>query len=487
MSVLNKKPIRRDGAFVLYWMVAARRPRSNHALDRAVHLARETGRPLVVLEALRVGYPFASDRFHHFVLDGMADNRRAFAKHPVTYYPYVETRPGEGKGLVDALAQDAVAIVTDDFPAFFLPRMVRAFAERAPVRVEAVDGNGLLPMARANTEFKTAVSFRRVLQRTLPAYLGTTPSATPFDGLSLPRAPLASIAAAERWPAADEGWLGPDRDLSRLPIDHAVGRVSHEGGHEAARERLAAFLANDLPSYADKRKSLEDERTSRLSPYLHFGHVGAHEVFAGVVDAESWDPGRLSSRSAGQREGWWGMSAGAEAFLDQLVTWRELGFNRCSLDPHYADYGTLPEWARQTLEDHRADPREHLYDREQFEQAQTHDELWNAAQNQLRTQGRIHNYVRMLWGKKIIEWSESPQQALDTMVYLNDKYAVDGRDPNSYSGMLWCFGRYDRAWGPERPIFGKVRWMSSDNTQRKIRCGDYIARFGGGGQGVLAL
>ena len=180
----------------------------------------------------------------------------------------------------------------------------------------------------------------------------------------------------------------------------------------------------------------------------------------------------------GRREGFWGLSAPAEAFVDQLVTWRELGYNRCALDPDHDRYETLPDWARATLDEHAADPRPHLYDLAAFERAETHDPLWNAAQNQLVREGRIHNYLRMLWGKKVLEWSRSPREALAILIELNNRYALDGRNPNSYSGIFWIFGRYDRPWGPERPIFGKVRYMTSANTARKVRVVEYVERYG---------
>tara|TARA_B100001540_G_C15592395_1_gene544669 strand:- start:93 stop:620 length:528 start_codon:yes stop_codon:yes gene_type:complete len=171
------------------------------------------------------------------------------------------------------------------------------------------------------------------------------------------------------------------------------------------------------------------------------------------------------------------MSEPAEAFLDQLITWREIGFNRCANDPDYASFDTLPEWSLATLNEHRGDSRPYLYSVDEFEQAMTHDPLWNAAQNQLRLEGMIHNYLRMLWGKKILHWSESPEAALATMIELNNKYALDGRNPNSYSGIFWCLGRFDRAWGPERPIFGKVRYMTSENTARKYNVKSYIENY----------
>ena len=175
--------------------------------------------------------------------------------------------------------------------------------------------------------------------------------------------------------------------------------------------------------------------------------------------------------------GFWNCDPNVEALLDQLLTWREIGFNMCWREKNYAEYESLPQWAQKSLEKHATDKRPFVYSLEQFELAQTHDDLWNAAQRQLVREGIIHNYLRMLWGKKILEWTPSPRQALDVMIELNNKYALDGRDPNSYSGIFWILGRYDRAWGPERPIFGSIRYMTSDSTRKKFPVKNYIARY----------
>jgi len=185
----------------------------------------------------------------------------------------------------------------------------------------------------------------------------------------------------------------------------------------------------------------------------------------------------VADNAKGARSGWWNMSESAEGFLDELITWRELGFNMSSQQADYTRYSSLPDWAQETLAEHASDAREHVYSLKEFEQAKTHDELWNAAQRQLLVEGRIHNYLRMLWGKKILEWTATPEDALSIMIELNNKYALDGRNPNSYSGIFWVLGRYDRAWGPERPIFGKIRYMTSDSTRRKLRVDGYIEKY----------
>jgi deoxyribodipyrimidine photo-lyase len=334
-------------------------------------------------------------------------------------------------------------------------------------------------MRQPTKAYSRAYLFRKYLQKTLPTHLDEHPSPDPLDGLELPAGEIPADIL-NRWPHATEAVLdGGSEVLAELPIDHDVRVVENvPGGRRAALDRLEVFLEEHIDEYADGRNHPDDDASSHLSPYLHFGHVSTHEIFARIAEREGWSSDDLSDDTSGSRDGWWGMSEGAEAFLDELVTWREIGFNMCVIRPDdYDRYETLPDWARKTLEEHADDPREYVYDLEQFEHAATHDELWNAAQNQLRVEGRIHNYLRMLWGKKILHWSESPHVALEYMIELNNKYALDGRDPNSYSGIFWVLGRYDRAWGPERPIFGKVRYMTCRSARRKLRLDSYLAKF----------
>ncbi len=472
----NDKPVSPKGDYVLYWMVASRRLADNFALDRAVEWAHELGKPLVVFEPLRCGYRWASDRIHRFVLDGMAEHHRRLAEHPVSYYPYVEQHDGAGKGLLEALAQKACVVVTDDFPCFFVPRMVRAAAAVSRVRLEAVDSHGLLPLRAADRLFSTAFSFRRFLQKELPSHLRIRPRRRPLAGRSLPPAPSLPSPILRRWPAATADVLA-GRTLGSLPIDHDVGPTSLRGGTAAGRRAWRRFREEALAQYPDARRDPDRDRTSNLSPYLHFGHVSAHEVFWDLMDARGWEIDDVGKKASGQREGWWRVDPPEEAFLDQLITWRELCANTAAYRKNFDRYATLPDWARRTLDEHADDEREHVYRPRELERAETHDPLWNAAQNQLREEGRIFNYLRMLWGKNILAWTRSPREALRTMVHLNNKYALDGRDPNSYGGIFWVLGRYDRPWGPERPVFGTVRYMTSRNTTRKLRVDAYLERY----------
>lgn len=478
LRACNSAAVNLSGRYVLYWMIANRRLNYNFALDRALERCRALRKPLVILEGLRCDYQWASDRFHGFVVAGMADNV-ARAKQPgVVYYPYVEPCSAAGKGLLEALAEQACLVVTDDFPCFFLPRMVAAAAKRLRVPVEAVDSNGLLPMQTAEQAFSTAHAFRRFLQKALPEHLANFPSAEPWKQSRLPRAAELPPEIRQRWPSASEAFLGcEERAFAKLPIDHDVRPNPKRGGHTAARKELLEFLNHRLAHYAKRHNEPEARVTSELSPYLHFGHISAHEIFAELARREEWKPERLSLRTTGKREGWWNVSPAAESFLDELITWRELGYNFCAHRSDYSDYKSLPAWARKTLQVHRRDERGWTYSLGQLEDARTHDSLWNAAQIQLVREGTIHNYLRMLWGKKILEWTRTPEEAAKFMIHLNDKYAVDGRDPNSYSGIFWTLGRYDRPWGPERPIFGTVRYMSSKNAARKLSLDAYLERY----------
>jgi len=477
IRAVGDAPARRDGDYVLYWMTAARRLESNFALQRAVELARKADLPLVVLEAISCWVRWSSDRFHRFVLDGMREKRDRLTDSNVLYYPYVEPTAGHGKGLVAALADRAHVVVTDDYPAFFLPAMLEAQGEKLGVRIEAVDSNGLLPLSVSERAHPTAYSFRKLVHREIRPHLETTPVERPLARFNGPAASLPGKIET-RWPAARDELLEAEHDaLAGLEIDHSVRPVDVSGGGRAARKRLREFITERLTRYVDDRNSVDDGAASGLSPYLHFGHISAHTVFREVAKAEGWDPSRITGPDNGRRSGWWGASDAVEGFFDQLITWRELGYHFCRHEPRYASFDTLPDWAQATLRAHAKDRREHVYTLDAFEAGKTHDELWNAAQHQLVREGTIHNYLRMLWGKKILEWSATPREALDVMIELNNKYALDGRDPNAYSGIFWVLGRFDRAFGPERKVLGTVRYMSSANTVRKIRLKQYLASY----------
>ncbi len=477
---VNGEPIRSEGRYVVYWMLAQRRTRYHFGLQYALQRANELDVPLLVVEALSCTYRWASDRHHTFAIQGMRDQAQAFGESTVEYYPYVEPTQGAGQGLHQALAQEACLYVTDHWPCFHMPLWVASVAGAVGVRMEAVDSCGILPVAQIGKAFARAHDFRRHVHREVYDALQDMPLPRPLDEVATRPWEQFPGGFEERFPKADLHSAG---DLSDLPIDHGVAPVTTApGGATEAGQRLDRFIDERLERYL-QRNQPEADSASGLSPWLHWGHLSPHEVFHRVAEQEGWDPSVIEGQKAtGKREGWWGMGAAAEGFLDELITWREVTLNTCQYRPtDYGKYDALPSFAKVTLDEHASDPRPHVYTLEEFEGAKTHDTLWNAAQNQLRREGIIHNYLRMLWGKKVLHWSASPREAHHIMVELNNKYALDGRDPNSWGGIMWTLGRYDRAWGPEREIFGKVRYMTSENTARKIRVKGYVAEYAGTG------
>lgn len=484
----NEQPIRDEGRHVVYWMIANRRARSSWALQHALALAADLGKPLVVLEALRVGYRWASPRVHRFVMDGMADNRAAFAAAGVLHHAWLEREPGEGKGLLARWARDACAVVTDTYPGYFLPRMVAAAATRLPCALIEVDSVGLIPLAAPERDFARAVDFRRWIQKHGRRWVDPLafPVVDPLQAASdAVRGAALPAEIAERWPQAADDVLQARYDepasrdfLAALPLDHEVGAVGTRGGAAQAAEQLRSFVQARLGRYHEARNTPAESAASGLSPWLHFGHISAFEVVDAIYRDAGWSPSALADKANGSRRGWWGMPEPHESFLDEMITWRELGQGQSFREgADYERWVGLPAWARATLAEHADDERPERYSRAELESARTGDALWNAAQLELRLTGHMHNYLRMLWGKKVLQWSATPQEAFETLVELNNRWALDGRDPNSWAGIGWVFGRFDRAWGPERPIFGKIRYMTSENTARKLRTGAYVARW----------
>ncbi len=486
LTAANDHDPRPGGRYVLYWMIAQRRMDHNFALQHAVNLAVQFRVPLLIFEPLRTRYRWASDRIHRFVIEGMRDNQVSAKAAGIAYYPYVEPRPGVGTPLLHRLAADACVVVTDEYPCFFLPKMIEAVRDRIPARLELVDSNGVMPLRRPGRSFTVAHSYRRWMQKNILPELESLPEPHPIADLNKPVAgqtagDLIDPAILKRWPAADLDALIDGDALAAIPIDHSVPPAPGlPGGSAEAARRLDAFLSNKLARYHTDRNHPDQAATTGLSAHLHFGHVSPHEMVARVLESENWRPEKVSKVN-GKQSGFFGVSEPADAILEQLLTWRELGFNIAFHHPDtYDTLDSLPDWAKKSHAATGRDPREHTYMMEQFEAAATHDPLWNAAQRELVQTGIMQNYVRMLWGKMILAWSPSAAEALDVMVHLNNKYALDGRDPNSYCGILWVLGRTDRAWGPKRPVFGSVRYMTSASTKRKLQMTKYLQRFGAG-------
>jgi deoxyribodipyrimidine photo-lyase len=471
---LNDKRLRADGDYVLYWMQACRRLERNHALDYALRCCEELRRPLVVYEGLRLDYPWASRRLHRFVLDGMRDNAARAESLGLSYWPFVETPQAPGRGLVHRLAARAAAVVTDEFPCFVVPDHSEAVARRSEAPVFAVDGNSVVPLSLLGAPVSAAAHLRPRIHKAFAA-------AWPERAAARPRILAAARGRLDPPFAVFDPWQDIAAFVDGLPLDTSVPPVpGASGGARAARAKLREFLGRRLRGYAEKRSepaAPEAGHASGLSPYLHFGHLSIEEVVEGALAASGgWSTEELRFENRGKREGFFCGDADVNGFLDQAITWRDVGFQW-----HFsrrADTASLeralPRWALATLSAHASDRRAHVYSLEEWEAGATHDPLWNAAQRELRATGTIHNYLRMLWGKKVIEWSRTSEEAYATLVHLNNKYALDGRDPSSWTGILWCFGLFDRPW-PERAVLGTIRYMSSENTARKFNLKPYLA------------
>ena len=467
-----------DSKYVVYWMISFKRVGYNFALQRAVEWANQLSQPLLILEPLILDYPMSSIRFHKFTLEGMKEVDEQVSDSKAVYYPFVEQSAKESEGLLTEISKNASVVITDDYPTYFVPQMTAKASGEINTRYELVDSNGIVPIRLSEKEYVRAHDFRRYLHKNLEDFIIETPLENPLDFLNKKFDPSMIKDVQADWIPFDFKNQNIDDFLENLNIDKTVEISSIKGGYSNAIKQLNKFIEVGYKDYAKYRSDPSKEASSQLSPYFHSGQISTHEVFDKISELESWSPEYINPKMVGRREGWWGSSENFESFMDELITWRELGYHTCVRRANYNQYSSLPEWAIKTLHEHSSDEREHIYSLDQLTYSQTHDEIWNAAQNQLRTQGVIQNYLRMLWGKKILEWTPNPQIALSYMITLNDRYSLDGRDPNSYSGVFWILGRYDRAWGPERNIFGKIRYMTSDSTARKFNLKPYLEKWG---------
>lgn len=478
---LNQQPPAEQGRYVIYWMQQQRRLQWNFALQHACYRASQHRCPLLIVETLDCSYAWASDRHHAFALAGMCDHVQDCKGLKAGYVPFVEKKPGEMAQLMRLLIGEAYEVITDDVPCFFVGKH-NAMAADWPLRATAVDSNGILPMRLLEKACPTAAVFRRHLHKHAAPALSVFPAAQPLRQRRLPAWQDSLLPKLPTELHASHDFLTrftkqPLEALATLPIDHSVPMVSGRGGRHAGLRECERFMNEKLHRYGAERSDPVADSASGLSPYLHWGQLSAHEVLQQAWEQEApWDIGRLPEKG-GARLGFWPLSESAQRYIDELLTWRELGYHTATLRPDaYASYQGLPDWARQSLAAHADDPRPERYTLAQFENAETHDAVWNAAMRQLLRDGIIHNYLRMLWGKKILEWSPTPEIAFEWALILNNKWSLDGNNPNSFSGVSWCFGRYDRAWF-ERDIFGKIRYMSSDSTRRKFPLAAYLERY----------
>ncbi|QYZ80188.1 deoxyribodipyrimidine photolyase [Methanofollis formosanus] len=437
---LNRRPPAR-GEHVLYWMQASQRAEGNPALEHAVAEANRLEKPLLVCFCLDPRGEGRQARHLGFMLEGLAETGKCLADRGIAFL----LRAGPPAEVVAGLADDAALVVADRGYLHGQVEDRTRLADRLAVPLVEVEGEVVVPVETASAKEEwSAATFRRRIARHLE----------PF--------PTSPAQRAVRVRSADDEnheTLGLDRpaDLLRtIGAAEDAGPAAFTGGLAAARRLLDRFLREGLGRYATERNDPNAAVLSCMSPYLHFGQIAPLEVARRV-------------RAVG--------GASAAAYLEELVVRRELSMNFVRYNPAYASPACLPAWAAKTLAEHAGDPREYEYALVDLEAAQTHDPYWNAAQRELLVTGKMHGYMRMYWGKKVLEWSSTPEEAYHTLLTLNNRYELDGRDPNGYAGVAWCFGKHDRAW-KERPVFGKVRYMNARGLRRKFDADRYAARFG---------
>jgi deoxyribodipyrimidine photo-lyase len=469
-----------DGTYVLYWMQINRRLHYNFALEYAVRWANKLGKPLLILEAFSCDYPWASDRVHTFMLQGMRENYEYAVSRQLNFLSFAEETPGQYEKLLADLSSRAVMVITDEYPIFIMRERNKRLPDTLRKSYITVDSNGLIPLGLTDKAPYSAYHFRKIVQRNFIESFTNPPAQHPFKNLRnrtnvLDELPRSWFEGHKEIRSVFENI--PDF-VSSLDIDHETSAVNLTGTRAAALGMLGQFISNGLMEYDEKHNDPDENKTSRLSPWLHFGKISEYEIVRSVLDhqPEGWNLDSITYNN-GSTGGFYNGDPNISSFLDELITWREVGFHFAHHRSDYDRYESLPEWARKTLDAHKSDKREWIYSLDEFTRSETHDELWNAAQTQLREDGIIHNYLRMLWGKKILEWTPDPETALEFMIELNNGFAIDGRDPNSYSGIFWCLGRFDRAW-QERPVYGKIRYMTSESTRRKVKLDKYLEKYG---------
>jgi deoxyribodipyrimidine photo-lyase len=427
------------GDCVLYWMQAAQRAEYNHALEYALGLANELRLPLLVFFAITERYPGANQRHYLFMLEGLREVQSSLSERGIGFFA---VRKPPHKAAVE-LSGRASLLVTD---CGYLrgQRAWRAYVARhAECPVIQVECEVIVPVRVAShKEEYSAATFRPRINKHVERFLSPLQEGEPEVRPVQPDVESVDLCDPMRA-------IGSLR-LKRTPLA-VSGAV---GGTSEAKARLRSFLDRRLYRYHELGNDPSQDHRSGLSPYLHFGQISP--VYVAMEVKKAGGPG-------------------ADSFLEQLVVRRELSANLTHYNARYDSLDALPSWAMSTLREHAEDKRQYVYTLKEFESALTHDPCWNAAQKEMVATGSMHNYMRMYWGKKIVEWTPSHEEALRIALYLNDKYELDGRDPNGYAGVLWCFGKHDRAWR-ERPVLGKLRYMSEDGLRRKFDIEGYIRR-----------
>jgi deoxyribodipyrimidine photo-lyase len=440
---LNGHP-ERTGQHVLYWMQAAQRAQCNHALEYAIERGNLLRLPVVVLFCVMDAFPEANARHYRFMLQGIRETQAALAKRGLR----LVVHHGHPEQAVPRAARKAALVVTDAGHLRIQRQWRTAVASELACRMAAVETNLVVPVeVVSDKENFSAGTLRPRMHRVWDRFLiDLKPVLPQYRSLEV-TVPVKAFDLTDL-----------DRAMASLDIDRTVQPVTgYVGGASQALARLKDFVEHKLDHFTDLRNDPSQDFCSGLSPYLHFGQISPLTMALQVRATDS--PGK-------------------DALIEELIVRRELAFNFVHYNPRYDQYDGLAPWALRTLNFHAKDHREFLYTPEQFEQADTHDPYWNAAQREMVVTGRMHGYMRMYWGKKILEWSKTPKEAFDTALYLNNKYELDGRDPNGYAGVAWCFGQHDRAWG-ERPVYGKVRYMNANGLKRKFNIEAYVAKVDG--------
>lgn len=439
------------GSCVVYWMQRSQRPFDNPALNTAIRAGNFLGKPVVVFLRIVPHAYHANLRHYDFLVQGLRDLAAGLKKRGVGFVLRRHPEPGIMQFLTGV---KPCLVISDENPMREAERRKARVARDCSVPFWSVDADVIVPSRLLGKEHYAARTIRPKIHALLPRFLR----------------PLANPNARVKWKKsrAVTSWVLDSSLLDGLAVDRSVVPVAaFTGGAVQATAALRRFIGSRLNGYAARRNHPEVDGTSQLSPYLHFGHIGVHTVAMAVKNAEAPAEDRT-------------------AFLEELIVRRELAVNFVRFNPNYDNFDSCEPWADATHRKHAADSRAYHYTEKQLENAETHDLLWNAAQKQMVLTGWMHGYLRMYWAKKILEWTESPQTAFQIAVRLNDRYELDGRDPNGYAGIAWAIvGKHDRAWGPERPVYGKIRYMSFASTSRKFDSKTYIARIGALEKGAI--
>ncbi len=436
LQLLNRQPVR-TGTSVLYWIQASPRIRCNHAYQYAVERANHHSLPLVACFVITPDFPEAGPTHYRFLAEGLREVRTLLADQGVR----LVIRFGDPADHIPELAADAALVVTDCGYLRIQREWREKVARELTCRVCQVETNVVVPVHHASgKEEWSAATFRKKIAPLLDQFL------VPLGEKKPGRSSLSHNPGHDTDPASES--------FLTLMTAGEERRLPWQGGEKAAHSLLDRFIRERLDRYAAERNDPNAHALSCMSPYLHFGQISPLDIALRIAATGHPD---------------------AEVFLEELIVRRELAMNFVFYNPRYDAYEGLPGWAKKTLGDHAGDLREYTYTLEEFTEAATHDPYWNAAQDEMRTTGKMHGYMRMYWGKKILEWSESPEEGYKIALSLNNTYELDGRDPNGFTGVAWCYGKHDRAWA-ERPVFGKIRYMNANGLRRKFDADRYVER-----------